>query len=79
MLDRAGWGQFNRSKGAELHYRNHAFDSGGRAAKQYELCLSHGVQIATREKKRGLAVLFLLDPKQMSPRSDTWEPQLSIF
>jgi len=22
MLDLAGWGQFNRSKGAELHYRN---------------------------------------------------------
>jgi hypothetical protein len=56
-----------------------AFDSGGRPAKQYELCLSHGVQIATREKKRGRAVLFLLDPEQMSPRSDTWEPQLSIF
>jgi hypothetical protein len=55
-----------------------AFDSGGRPAKQYALCLSHGVQIATREKRRGRTVLFLLEQEQVLPGSGTREPQLAI-
>lgn len=38
-----------------------AFDSGGRPAKQYELCSPHGLYIAEREQRKGRAVLFLLD------------------
>ena len=38
-----------------------AFDSGGRPAKQYELCSPHGLYIAEREKRKGRSILFLLD------------------
>jgi hypothetical protein len=38
-----------------------AFDSGGRPAKQYELCSQHGLHMAEREKRKGRGVLFLLD------------------
>lgn len=44
-----------------------AFDSGGRSAKQYELCLTHGTYVAKREKSRGRTVLFLLDEERVSP------------
>jgi hypothetical protein len=38
-----------------------AFDTGGRPVQQYELCPRHGQYIAAREKRKGRAVLFLLN------------------
>lgn len=56
-----------------------AFDNGGRPVKQYELCLSHSVYIAQREKRRGRSVVYLLDALRVPHDSGRAMQQLAIF
>lgn len=55
-----------------------AVDSGGWPAKQYELCLSHSVYVARREKTRR-KVVYLLEAPRIPQSLGMEGQQLAIF